>query len=96
MEVKHSQTYVKVIRKVENNRQHYIHTKAVINLYEDRIETETHTFSLKNVFDVSFKSLSSNNGFLYLHTNQGVFTFTVQSNPSLFIKIFKSIKADRL
>lgn len=92
MEIKFSQTYVKVIRRIQNNQQLFIQTKDQINLYEDRIETGTQSFLLKDVFDVSFKSLSSKNGFLYLHTNQGVFMYTVESNPSLFITMFKSIK----
>lgn len=92
MELIHSQPYVKVIRKIDNNQQLYIQTLASIDLYEDRIETETQAFSLKNVFDMSFKSFSSNNGFLYLHTHQGVFTYTVESNPSQLIEIFKNMK----
>ncbi len=88
----HSQPYVKVIRKIDNNQQLYIQSLSYIYLYEDRIETETHTFSLKNVFDMSFKSFSSNSGFLYLHTHQGVFSYNVESNPSQLIQIFKNMK----
>ncbi|HHW37017.1 MAG TPA: hypothetical protein GXX18_07250 [Bacillales bacterium] len=92
MKLIYSQPYVRVIRRIDNNQQLYIQTLAYIHLYKDRIETEAQTFSLKNVFDMSFKSFSSNNGFLYLHTHQGVFTYIVESNPSKFIKVFKNIK----
>jgi hypothetical protein len=95
MDFLHSQPYVKVIRKIENNQQLHIRTLAHIHLFKDRIETESKTFSLTNVFDMSFKSFSSNTGFLYLHTNQGVFTFTVESNPNLLIQLFKNIKASK-
>lgn len=92
MDLIHSQPYVKVIRKIDNNQQLYIQSLAYLNLFEDRIETETQTFSLNHVFDMSFKSFSSNNGFLYLHTNQGVFSYNVESNPSQLIQIFKNMK----
>lgn len=92
MDFIHSQPYVKVIRKIDNNQQLYIQSLAYIYLYEDRIETETQTFLLKNIFDMSFKSFSSNTGFLYFHTNQGVFSYNVESNPSQLIQIFKNMK----
>lgn len=92
MKVMFSQSYIKVDRRIENNQQLYIKLKAHINLYEDRIETDGQSFILKDVFDVSFKSISLNNGFLYLHTNQGIFAYIVESNPSIFINMFKSIK----
>ncbi len=93
MKLIYSQPYVIVIRKIDNNQQLYIRTLAYIHLYKDRIETESQTFSLKNVYDMSFKSFSSNHGFLYLHTHQGVFTYIVESNPSELIQIFKNTKA---
>lgn len=96
MNLIHSQSYVTVSRKIDNNQQLYIRTLAHLHLYDDRIVTENQSFPLSNVFDISFKSFSSNNGFLYLHTNQGVFAYSVESNPGLLIQIFKNIKATKL
>lgn len=93
MDLIFSQPYVKVIRKIDKNQQLYIQTIEYIHLFENRIETEIQTFSLNNVFDMSFKSFSSNNGFLYLHTHQGVFTYSVESNPSELITLFKNLKS---
>ncbi|WP_083249286.1 hypothetical protein [Bacillus solimangrovi] len=87
-----SQTYVNVVRMIENNVQQYIENEEVISLYSDRIITHTDEFYLMNVFDISYRSMASNSGFLYLHTNKGVFSYHVKSNPNRFINEFKKMK----
>lgn len=87
-----SQVYIRVKREITSNQQHYIKTEEYLHLFEDRIHANNKHYLLKDIFDISFKSFSSNHGFLYLHTNQGVFSFLVQENPQPFIKWFKVLK----
>ncbi|MRX70771.1 hypothetical protein GJU40_01140 [Bacillus lacus] len=80
-----SQSYIKVIRKMEWNRQLFEEVELRIELYEDKIVTGANSFRLQDVFDVSFKYSDASYGFLYLHTNQGVFPYTVKNVPHDFI-----------
>lgn len=89
MKIIFPQPYIKMIRTIKWNQQYVTETQHFLDLYEDKIITASQQFSLKNVFDISYRSLSLNNGFLYLHTNQGLFSYNVKTNPSLFIDEYK-------
>lgn len=58
-------------------------------LYTDRIETANDTFPIENVLDVSFRKIGGEGGLLYLHTNKGLYTYTVEASPEWFIRTFK-------
>jgi hypothetical protein len=92
MEIISSQPYIKVSREIKYNEQHYIETQHLLYLYEDKIITASKQFPLKDVFDISYRSLSKSYGFLYLHTNQGVLSYTVRTNPRQFIKAYKKLR----
>lgn len=64
-----------------------------IHLYADTVSTATNTFKLEHVLDMSYKPFSSGGtGLFYLHTNQGVFMFEVDVNPTLFIQTYKKLR----
>ncbi|MCR2823598.1 hypothetical protein [Lederbergia panacisoli] len=79
-------TYIKVKRTIEFNQQKYTKTEHSIDLYKNKISTSNHQFKNENVFDVTYKGFSDNFGFLYLHTNQGVFAFEVNTDPYHFVE----------
>lgn len=58
-------------------------------LYEDRIDTANDTFPIENVRDLSFRKIGDEGGLFYLHTNKGLYTYTVESSPEAFIRMFK-------
>ncbi|WP_017755274.1 hypothetical protein [Calidifontibacillus oryziterrae] len=93
MKIIHSQPYKTVNRRIEGDQQLFTQMNDQLDLYNDRISTKDKHFLLKDIFDISFKSFSSNEGLLYLHTNQGVYSFSVKENPSSFITSFKSLKS---
>lgn len=84
--------YYEVSRKIENNAQEIKETEHNLLLYTESIECSSKTFWLENVFDISYKTLNSSKGFLYLHTHQGVFSFYVKQNPSEFIHEYKRLQ----
>ncbi|MFZ3590061.1 3-isopropylmalate dehydratase [Bacillus sp. DJP31] len=92
MNVLFSQPYLRIERKIQACQQLHIENIEYINLYADRIITPSHTFQLNDVHDVSYKPFSTENGLLYLHTNQGVFTYYIEMTPSLFIDLYQSLK----
>jgi len=63
-----------------------------IEMTIEGIRTAEKSFELQHVHDVSYKPFSFGAGMLYLHTNQGVFSFKVQDNPDVFIEGFRSLK----
>jgi hypothetical protein len=75
-----------------DNVQHLIETKQYLTLDYDCVDSGTDYFQLRDVLDISFKSITSNSGFLYLHTTRGVFPYHTKSNPQEFIRTYKKLK----
>ena len=84
--------YSLIKRVIEFNQQKFIKSEHRINLYKSKISTISNQFELKNVLDISFRSFSGETGLLYLHTNQGVFAFEVNADPTYFINEYKKLK----
>lgn len=80
-------TTERMIVKFEQKTERMTH---YLNLTTEKITTTTHTFHLNDVLDVSYKPFSGIKGLLYLHTNQGVFMYEIESDPSDFIKLYKN------
>ncbi|WP_064091087.1 hypothetical protein [Rossellomorea aquimaris] len=87
-----SQPFMRTERRIEDNQQFTVETEGHIYLYKDKIVTPSKSFTLKDVMDVSSRSLSSYYTFLYLHTIEGVWTYVVKSSPEEFITHYHSIK----
>ncbi|MBM4762675.1 hypothetical protein [Bacillus sp. B15-48] len=87
-----SQPYIKVHRKIEDNVQQKVEITEELILYENKIISATDQFNLNEVLDVSFKSISSTNGFLYLHTIRGVYPYQIKTNPEEFIHMYEQVK----
>ncbi|EDL65802.1 hypothetical protein BSG1_16140 [Bacillus sp. SG-1] len=88
-----SHPYYVVTRKIEDHIQSSEETEHELRMYTERIDCSTKTFLMKNVFDVSYKSLNPEQGFLYLHTNQGVHSFHVKQDPRPFIQAYKELNS---
>jgi hypothetical protein len=91
MRVIATQPYFEVSRKIENNVQSTNEMEHNLVLSSEKIESFTRSFGIRNVYDISYKTLSSSKGFLYLHTHQGVFSYYVKHNPSAFIEEYKKL-----
>jgi hypothetical protein len=83
--------YSRIERFVEWHEQKYIKSIHSITVYADKVSTSTNTFGIENVYDISYKPFSGSKGLLYLHTNQGVFTYEIENDPSNFIHAFKKL-----
>ncbi|WP_134702087.1 hypothetical protein [Ammoniphilus sp. YIM 78166] len=86
------QPYIEITRTVESNEQQQIESRHHLCLYRDKIITESREFPLHNVLDISFKIISGETGFLYLHTNHQVFSFYLRNHPHEFIEAFRKLK----
>ncbi|CAJ1314120.1 hypothetical protein [Paenibacillus nuruki] len=94
------QPYYKVERKIERKndgleQQHWIDERMLI-LYQDRVTTHRREFAILDVFDMSYRTFSDGEGFFYLHTRKGVFSYMIREDPSLFIQAFKEYAKPRL
>jgi hypothetical protein len=92
LEIIARQPYIKVTREIEFNQQNYMEEEKVLVLYENVVVSSSHTFTLQDVFDISYKKVSDHDGFLYLHTNQGLFSFYTKADPANFIDQYKKLK----
>lgn len=84
--------YTYVERKIKRTQKVTIQHSKDICLYADSIETQNDRFHIDDVFDISYKCVSKNSSFLYLHTNQGMFAYTIHTDPADFIAAYKDIK----
>ncbi|WP_313893704.1 hypothetical protein [Psychrobacillus sp.] len=85
--------YIEVEREIDFYYQmQQIRVEQQLHLTLDGIATANHQFKLHHVLDVSHKPFSFGGGMLYLHTNQGVFTYKIEEDPSYFIHTYNSFK----
>ncbi len=87
-----SHPYIKILRKIADNVQHLNEKEVHLTLSLDGVKSETDYFLLSDVLDMSFRALSADSGFLYLHTTRGVFSYHTKSNPQEFIDTYKNLK----
>lgn len=85
------QPYVIVERAVVNQMQSTIVHEHELHLFETKITSFRREFSLHNIYDMSFRTISGEEGFLYFHTNEGVHSFMVRTDPSPFIGAYKHL-----
>lgn len=88
-------SYFHIEHEIDYRGKFDIKTKHQIILYKNRVVTASHQFILENVLDMSYKLFSNNDSLLYLHTNQGVFTYKLNCDPDEFVNNFKKIKENR-
>ncbi|RXT15429.1 hypothetical protein [Ammoniphilus sp. CFH 90114] len=89
-----TQPYIEISRTIQSNGQHRIESEQLLVLYRDKIITESRHFSLQDILDISYKVISEETGFLYLHSNHQVFSFYVKTSPTEFITEYKRLKAE--
>ncbi|AQU78062.1 MULTISPECIES: hypothetical protein [Planococcus] len=85
-------TYIDTERSIESGEIKITDTECNIHLYEDIVVTSATKFQVANVWDVSYKSFSSEASLLYLHTHRGVLTYKVYTDPDHFVETFKKLK----
>lgn len=85
------QHYYKVTREMTSLEQKTVVDERNMYLYRDRMVTKYREFPIREVLDLSYKSIGGDGGIFYLHTLQGVFSYTVSSDPEPFIKAFKEL-----
>lgn len=85
------QPYYKVEREVSGTEQKVVVQDRNMYLYEGSIVTKHREFPIVDVFDLSYRRIGGDGGLLYLHTKQGVFSYTVQGDPQPFIEAYMAL-----
>lgn len=91
------QPYVTYERTLTDLAQRTVVHEHSMKLYRTKICAGPREFAVSHVYDMSFRQLGAEGGILYLHTNQGVFPYTVKVEPTPLIRAFKKLvkSADR-
>ena len=84
--------YVKVIRQVKSVGKIEWEDQRIIYLFEEKITTAFREFPLEEVLDLSHRKIGEEGGFLFIHTNHGVYSYTLKTSPEYFINAFKALK----
>lgn len=84
-----TQSYSKIHREVTSIGKKEVEDKRTMYLYPDKITTAYHVFPLEEVNDLSFRKVGKAGGLLYVHTNSGIFSYTVATSPVEFIRTYK-------
>lgn len=82
--------YYKVKRAIIDGELRIEQEERAIELYVEKVCTHARTFVLADVYDMSYRLVGSEGGILYLHTNIGVFPYTVKVDPAQFIEAFRA------
>lgn len=86
------QPYVIIERAVVHQMQTAIVHEHELRLFATKITSVHREFAVQNVYDMSFRTISGEEGFLYFHTNQGVCSFMVRTHPGPFIEAYKHLR----
>jgi len=87
------QPYVIIERAIANQEQMITVHAHELHLFKTKIVSHLREYTLHNVYDLSYKIISGKEGFLYLHTNQGVYSYIVRTDPSAFIREFNDLRS---
>jgi len=90
MKIIAKQPYIKVIREVSSIGKSEREEERTLYLHEEKIVTAFHEFPLHEVFDLSYRKIGEKGGLLFIHTNHGVYSYTVTSSPEKFIVACKN------
>ncbi|AXI10851.1 hypothetical protein CUC15_18810 [Oceanobacillus zhaokaii] len=83
------QQYVKVERIVSSISQIDTEHQRTMYLYNEKLVTKHREFPIQDVTDMSYRSIGGKGGLLYVHTTNGVYSYTVKTSPLPFLNAFK-------
>lgn len=86
------QSYYKVERIMTGIDMKTVKEPRRMLLYAERLQTMRRNFMLDDVYDLSFRPMGDEGGILYVHTDHGVYAYTVPDDPAPFIQAFKRHK----
>lgn len=86
------QPYIKIQREVTSIQQKDIEHNRIIYLYDDKIVTEHREFLIQHVIEISYRKFGSEAGLLYIHTESGLYTYTVKTSTEEFIRAFHKLR----
>lgn len=89
--MKHTLNYTMVSRTVDKLSKSDAVTQHQLTLTLVAIQSAERQFPFSKILDVSYKPFSNGNGFLYIHTDEGVFSFHTDEQPTSFIEAYKKI-----
>jgi hypothetical protein len=92
MKIIASLPYMVVSRSINWNKQYYKEREEQLLLAENKVITHTNEFLIDEIWDVSYRASNSENGFFYLHTNRGLFSYHVKTKPFQFMNMYREIK----
>lgn len=88
------QSYIKIQRELTSIQQRDIEEERTLFLYDNKVVTKHREFPIENVIDISYRKFGRDTGLLYIHTNTGVFTYTVKTSTKEFIAAFHTLKGN--
>lgn len=90
MHVLAKQQYYKVQREVTSIGQKDVEYERTLYLYSDKIITHHREFAIQDIIEISHRNFGHETGLLYIHTEGGLYTYTVKTSAETFIEAFKN------
>lgn len=88
--------YYKIQREIKDGEQRSITCNRLMYLYKDRVVTRHREFPIKDILDMSYRSMGGLEGMFYLYTSKGVYTYLVECDPESFIHTFKEQQMNKI
>ncbi|MFS0724756.1 hypothetical protein [Paenibacillus sp. 1P07SE] len=83
--------YYKVEREVDKLSIDTVVYEHEMQLCASSLRTAHKEIPIAHLYDISYRRMCGQDGMLYLHTNQGIVSFTVQVDPCDFIEAFQKL-----
>lgn len=87
--------YYKVQREIKDGEQRTFTCNRYMYLHKDRVVTRHREFSIKDILDMSYRSMGNSEGMFYLYTSKGVYTYLITCDPEDFINAYREMEMKR-
>ena len=83
--------YYKVERNVDKLSICTVVHEHEMHLCDTCLRTAHKEIPIDNLFDISYRRMRGADGMLYLHTDQGIVSFTLKVDPCAFIEAYQRL-----
>lgn len=95
MEIIARHPYIKVIREITKLEKLETKEERELTLYETKLTTKHREFLIEDLIKIATRKIGKNGGMIFIHTERGVFTYTVETIDKNFIHTVNNLIRER-
>lgn len=95
MELIAKHPYIKVIREITKLEKIETKEDRELKLYKTKLTTRHREFPLEDLIKIASRKIGKSGGLIFIHTESGVFTYTVEIIDTNFIHTVNNLIRER-